>query len=381
MSNYPNTVLTNAGLDLISESITEGKALIFTKVQLGDGAAPSSISAMTALVSPKMDISLTSGTASGGQAKLRFVVSNSSLTDGFFAREVGVFAKVGADGTEQLYAYTNGGNYVDYIPDASNPIDDQIMDVYIVTGNAANVTINVNSATYVTVADLEDHDEAYESHKDVYGLFLRQKSTTYAVGDVVYLPSLGAKLYFECTVAGTTSNTDLTITTPVVNELVTDGTVTWKIKQYAQELATKADRGLSNLTQGGEDHYLERDYTIIYPNGGTENSPATLTNKTRYVETNPFSGYAVSCILEGRLNGKWGRITFASYQDQAGSYISTGATVNQLDDNIVLQTGSDPNYFLSFSYWQGDPFGQSSIVLYTSIPVRVKVWKIGKAAS
>ncbi|MDD6134087.1 MAG: phage tail protein [Selenomonadaceae bacterium] len=169
MSNYPNTTLTNAGQDLIAESITEGKALIFTKVELGDGnlAAGQSISTLTALISSKMNVPLSSGSADSGQAKLRFAVGNSGLEEGFFAREVGVFAKAGADGVETLYAYTNGGNYVDFIPDQSRPIDDQIMDVYIVTGNAAEVQIQVDSAAYLTVSDLTEHNESQTAHPDI----------------------------------------------------------------------------------------------------------------------------------------------------------------------------------------------------------------------
>ncbi len=172
MSNYPNTTLTNAGQDLIAESIAEGKALIFTKVELGDGnlTAGQSISTLTALISSKMNIPLSSGSANNGQAKLRFAVGNSGLEEGFFAREVGVFAKAGADGVETLYAYTNGGNYVDFIPDQSRPIDDQIMDVYIVTGNAAEVQIQVDSAAYLTVSDLTEHNESQTAHADIRAL-------------------------------------------------------------------------------------------------------------------------------------------------------------------------------------------------------------------
>ena len=166
MSSYPNTLITNAGLDLIAEANAQGEALIFTKVKLGDGSLPEgqSIQTMTALISPKLESELTSGSVKNGQAKLRFSVENSGLNEGFWAREVGVFAKVGEEGTETLYAYTNGGNYVDYIPNKDVPIDAQIMDVYIVTGNAATVQIQVDSAAYATVLDLEEHNNGSDSH-------------------------------------------------------------------------------------------------------------------------------------------------------------------------------------------------------------------------
>ncbi|MBE6074185.1 MAG: hypothetical protein E7202_06605 [Selenomonas ruminantium] len=235
MSNYPNTTLTNAGQDLLAESLASGKALIFTKVELGDGnlATGQSISTLTALISPKMNVPLSSGSTDNGQAKLRFAVGNSGLEAGFFAREVGIFAKAGADGVETLYAYTNGGNYVDFIPDKSRPIDDQIMDVYIVTGNASDVQIQVDSAAYLTVEDMTDHDGSYESHKDIYGKFIRQQSTSYKEDDVVFLPGLGAKMYLECSTPGTTSAGPLEISIPTVGATITDGSVKWTIKKIS----------------------------------------------------------------------------------------------------------------------------------------------------
>ncbi|WP_037355750.1 phage tail protein [Selenomonas sp. FC4001] len=275
MSNYPNTTLTNAGQDLIAESIAEGKALIFTKVELGDGnlAAGQSISTLTALISSKMNVPLSSGSADNGQAKLRFAVGNSGLEEGFFAREVGVFAKAGADGVETLYAYTNGGNYVDFIPDQSRPIDDQIMDVYIVTGNAAEVQIQVDSAAYLTVSDLTEHNDDAESHKDVYGRFIRQRQTDYELKDVVYLPSLGAKLYLECTSPGTTSSGDLVITSPAIGNTVTDGTVTWTIRAVASTADIPAPVDISGKADiTGANMVYHKD---IITTSGTYTAPLT----------------------------------------------------------------------------------------------------------
>lgn len=166
MSLYPKSTVTNAGLDLIGASIAEGKALIFTKVVLGDGqlASGASISTMTAVINPLMTIPLKAGTQESGKVKLRFAVDNSALEAGFFAREVGVFAKVGTDGTEALYAYTNGRNYVDYVPDKSNPLDVQDIDIYCVTGNASTVQVVIDGTAYVTIADLASHNASDSAH-------------------------------------------------------------------------------------------------------------------------------------------------------------------------------------------------------------------------
>lgn len=227
MSNYPNTTLTHAGQDLIAESITEGEALIFTKVVLGDGELQEgqSIAALTALISPKLNVSMTSGSSSGGQVKLRFAVGNSGLDEGFFAREVGIFAKVGENGTETLYAYTNGGNYVDFIPDKTRPIDNQIMDVYIVTGNAPNVTVHISDEAFALAKDLIDHNTNPKSHPNQLRPPLK-RSTAYAKGDICFHDSLPSYAYLECITAGTTANTE-----PLFwGGRVADGTVVWRIK-------------------------------------------------------------------------------------------------------------------------------------------------------
>ena len=58
----------------------------------------------------------------------------------------------------------------------------------------------------------------------------RTKNTVYAVEDIAYHANLPTGWYLKCTGAGTTSNSDLTIDSPVLENTVSDGTVTWTIK-------------------------------------------------------------------------------------------------------------------------------------------------------
>lgn len=52
---------------------------------------------------------------------------------------------------EQLYAYTNAGNKSDYLPDKSVPLDSQIVDLYLVVGNATNISAVLDgNASYAT---------------------------------------------------------------------------------------------------------------------------------------------------------------------------------------------------------------------------------------
>ena len=152
--------------------------------------------------------------------------------------------------------------------------------------------------------------------------------------------------------------------------------VNWK--EFGVDTSTLANTDLSNLTATGEDHFLEQDFTIIYPNGGTEANPANVTNNNRYVETNPFSGYIVSCIAEVLYNGEWGSSGW--YTEYSGGTRAFGVSANQLDDGgIVVQTGSAG--VMLRSPISGNPFGYTANDTIYTLPCRVKIFKIGKVAS
>ena len=155
-SQYPQNVVTKNGLAMIAESVATRKNLIFTRVVVGDGGATGrNFNDMTSVISPKMELPVTSGVNEGnGQYLITATLSNNTLNVGFFPREVGLYAKV--DGkTEMLYSYTNGGNNVGYVPDKTTPIDSEIYKIRTVIGNAKNITINMSDSTFVTKGELD----------------------------------------------------------------------------------------------------------------------------------------------------------------------------------------------------------------------------------
>ena len=155
-SQYPQNVVTKNGLAMIAESVATRKNLIFTRVVVGDGDATGrNFNDMTSVISPKMELPVTSGVNEGnGQYLITATLSNNTLNVGFFPREVGLYAKV--DGkAEMLYSYTNGGNNVGYVPDKTNPIDSEIYKIRTVIGNAKNITVNMYDSTFVTKGELD----------------------------------------------------------------------------------------------------------------------------------------------------------------------------------------------------------------------------------
>lgn len=168
MAQFPILRLTHAGQEMAGMSQGGGK-LTFVRVDLGDGQLKEedSIEALTDLKRSVMQLPLQGYLNEGnGKARLRFVIDNSALTVGFHNREVGIFAKID-NGAERLYAYTNAGNYADWIPSKETPIDGDIVDLHIVIGNAANVTIQTVSGAYATKIEIEEHRTASElDHPD-----------------------------------------------------------------------------------------------------------------------------------------------------------------------------------------------------------------------
>ena len=168
MAQFPILKLTRAGQDMAGMSQGGGK-LIFVRVELGDGQLVDgdSIETLTAIKHSVMQLPLQSYlNEGGGKARLRFVVDNSSLEAGFINREIGVYAKMEGS-AEQLYAYTNAGNYADWIPSKETPIGGDIVDLHIIIGNAPNVVIETINGAYVTKIELDEHNKAPDAHADI----------------------------------------------------------------------------------------------------------------------------------------------------------------------------------------------------------------------
>ena len=156
MFNAPK--LTNAGKALYYDNMA-GTQIVFTTIQLGSGNISGPIAPMTALVTPVVTINAEAKSVSGQYAEISGHFSNAQLTDGFYFREIGVFA---ADpdypndrGKDILYCYQNAYDTADFIPVASvetveKPINKQVLHTFHRVFNrwksGASSTLCINSA-------------------------------------------------------------------------------------------------------------------------------------------------------------------------------------------------------------------------------------------
>ena len=262
---FAKTIVTTAGKEMIAKS-QNGQTLTFTRVALGDGLIGKEDDPVnfTAIKNERLSAPIAKYTDRGnGQFELQFRVSNQEVETGFWHREIGVMAKID-EGEEQLYAYTTAGNQASFLYDKTTPIEERIVNVAFVIGNAQNVQVIVNSSIiYVTLEDMEEtmatHNTSADSHAEAFtkhntdenahenlvnmlmeviensGINILKRNKAYNVGDIAYSTKitstthLASKLYLECTEAGTSGASEPTLTNVSINDEITDGTAKFKV--------------------------------------------------------------------------------------------------------------------------------------------------------
>ena len=175
MAKYPAVITTMAGTNTIAEANASKQALIFTKIVIGAGDMPASIPRATALTDKRLELAITKSVKTGdGQFMVQGLLSNKNLDAGFYAREIGLMAKAGENGQEVLFSYTNGGNYVDYIPDKNTPMDSYTFTITTVIGNAEKVQAIISDNGVASVHDLEAHNTDATAHDKRFNAIIQQ---------------------------------------------------------------------------------------------------------------------------------------------------------------------------------------------------------------
>lgn len=175
MAKYPAVITTMAGTNTTAEANASKQALIFTKIVIGTGDMPASIPRATALTDKRLELAITKSVKTGdGQFMVQGLLSNKNLEAGFYAREIGLMAKAGENGQEVLFSYTNGGNYVDYIPDKNTPMDSYTFTITTVVGNAEKVQAIISDNGVASVHDLEAHNTDEHAHDNRFNAIIQQ---------------------------------------------------------------------------------------------------------------------------------------------------------------------------------------------------------------
>jgi microcystin-dependent protein len=169
----------------------------------------------------------------------------------------------------------------------------------------------------------------------------RQPSTAYNVDDIKYSPLLPTGWYLLCTTGGTTSASDLVITSPAVGNTVTDGGVVWTIDKIGK--GSKSGGGtptgtiIAYASNGAlPDGYLSCDGSAV--------SRTTYADLFTAIGTTWGSGNGSTTFSLPNLNGYW-----AKGSSTAGSSVSAGLPniMGSTGDNILNSRTTNDGFFNS----------------------------------
>ena len=144
MSDFADNHITDLGSAMLAQVMAGQGVLTFTKVVMGDGNMPDTQTpaTMTDVVSPRAQASITKAVVGeSGTAIVGARFSNESQESDFEWKELGLYAKVGEGGAEQLYSYgwTPAGELIP-AGTTSTTLIEKLVDVVTYVGDAAEVT-------------------------------------------------------------------------------------------------------------------------------------------------------------------------------------------------------------------------------------------------
>lgn len=156
--SFGKVQLTNAGRSLLTQAIS-GQKLNFTKMQMGSGKLTTqAITDISALIEPVKNVDITSISVQAEYASISGQFTNQGLEQGFWWREIGLFASIGTDGQAVLFAYANAYDLAEYISAAGSEIIEKTLRMPVFISSAKEITAVINSSLiYVSMEDFQSH--------------------------------------------------------------------------------------------------------------------------------------------------------------------------------------------------------------------------------
>lgn len=157
MNIWENAVITTKGLSLLSK-LTSGHTLEITKAETGDTyVTPGLLTQLTAVVGPKQELSFRAQSyPEENKCKLPCYLTNTGLTTGYTAKQVGVYATDPDDG-EILFLIVQAPNESGTVipSEAEMPGYSAEWNLYFQYGQASGVTFTVDPTGSITREELD----------------------------------------------------------------------------------------------------------------------------------------------------------------------------------------------------------------------------------
>lgn len=159
MGYFTKQVVTNQGLQTMAYADAEGSGLTFTRVEVGDGTYTETeieqFPNAEQLKNKRKSYPVCGISTENKTIELKTIVDNKGLADGFFLREVGVFAQANG-GNEVLFAVAICDEDNTYIPEFKDiPVELVISNFFTYSGTG-HVTINYESGACVSAEEFRE---------------------------------------------------------------------------------------------------------------------------------------------------------------------------------------------------------------------------------
>lgn len=163
MAQFYAAVMTNAGATLLAQAMAGTAKIEFASLVSGDGEyseaerAVAALQARTALKSQKQSVPFSSVVVeSENSVHLTAALDNSELVEGYYVREVGLYAKNAlVSGSAPILYSISIAQVADYMPPYNGLTPTTIIEEYFATvDNSANITITGGSGAYAMADDL-----------------------------------------------------------------------------------------------------------------------------------------------------------------------------------------------------------------------------------
>lgn len=157
MAVFVQQDITNAGLLLLAK-VQTGGTLTFSKITVGSGYLPDTVSPRTIeqVVTPVINVDINKKEVNADRtATIGGIFTNRDVTEAFYFRELALFA-IDPDLGEILYCYGNAGDTAELIPaHGGSTLVEKLIDIVTIIGSATTVSAIMASNAYASVADIE----------------------------------------------------------------------------------------------------------------------------------------------------------------------------------------------------------------------------------